>query len=239
MALTQMQQLQSLGEALAWLERELNWGVEAKALPHLCGRIGELYACVLTNGQMALEANQRGYDVVSAAGERVSVKTTTRLLPCQIPFNANTLSEVDRVVVVRINIEEMQVERVYDEPASAARAAMTGRDGGKLLLTVRGPAPPAADAKPLAVAREALHNGSKIVELENGSIQVWTYGQLVEPTKPALRELAKSVGVGLINGNGNAYNTRALGSRLLDALHERGDPSASLPAPGPSASFIG
>jgi hypothetical protein len=39
MALTQMQQIQSLGEALAWLERELNWGVKPASLSHLCGRI--------------------------------------------------------------------------------------------------------------------------------------------------------------------------------------------------------
>jgi hypothetical protein len=39
MALTQMQQIQSLGEALAWLERELNWGVKPATLSHLCGRI--------------------------------------------------------------------------------------------------------------------------------------------------------------------------------------------------------
>ena len=35
MALTQMQQIQSLGEALAWLERELNWGVKPANLSHL------------------------------------------------------------------------------------------------------------------------------------------------------------------------------------------------------------
>lgn len=32
MALTQMQQIQSLGEALAWLEREIGWGVQPAAL---------------------------------------------------------------------------------------------------------------------------------------------------------------------------------------------------------------
>ncbi len=74
MALTQMQLIQSLGEALAWFEREINWGVPATELRHLCGRIGELYVAMITNGQMATQVNQRGYDVVSAAGERISVK---------------------------------------------------------------------------------------------------------------------------------------------------------------------
>ncbi len=68
MALTQMQLIQSLGEAMAWFERELNWGVRPTELRHLCGRIGELYAALITNGQMATEVNQEGYDVVSGDG---------------------------------------------------------------------------------------------------------------------------------------------------------------------------
>lgn len=36
MALTQMQLIQSLGEAMAWLERELQWGVPPTELRHLC-----------------------------------------------------------------------------------------------------------------------------------------------------------------------------------------------------------
>ena len=44
MALTQMQLIQSLGEAMSWFERELNWGVPPTELRHLCGRIGKLYA---------------------------------------------------------------------------------------------------------------------------------------------------------------------------------------------------
>ena len=78
MALTQMQLIQSLGEAMAWFERELAWGVAPTELRHLCGRIGELYVAMVTNGQMALNVNQRGYDVVSGVGERISVKTTAR-----------------------------------------------------------------------------------------------------------------------------------------------------------------
>jgi len=76
MALTQMQLIQSLGEAMSWFERELSWGVKPTEMPHLCGRIGELYVALITNGQMAPEVNQRGYDVVSGDGERISVKTT-------------------------------------------------------------------------------------------------------------------------------------------------------------------
>jgi hypothetical protein len=50
MALTQIQIIQSLGEAMTWLERELNWGNPVTELRHLIGRIGELYIAMLTNG---------------------------------------------------------------------------------------------------------------------------------------------------------------------------------------------
>ncbi len=37
MALTQIQVIQSLGESMSWLERELNWGVPITELRHLTG----------------------------------------------------------------------------------------------------------------------------------------------------------------------------------------------------------
>ncbi|MEL0603470.1 hypothetical protein [Pseudoalteromonas undina] len=49
MALTQMQIIQSLGEAVSWLERELSWDVPATELRHLTGRIGEFYRALMTN----------------------------------------------------------------------------------------------------------------------------------------------------------------------------------------------
>lgn len=88
MALTQMQIIQSLGEAMSWFERELQWGVEPTELRHLIGRIGELYAALISNGQMATEVNQKGYDVVSEKGEKISVKTTAMMgLGGHISFN--------------------------------------------------------------------------------------------------------------------------------------------------------
>ena len=65
--LTQVQIIQSLAEALSWFEKELSWGVAPAEMNHLTGRIGELYVAMITRGQMALETNQRGYDVVSCA----------------------------------------------------------------------------------------------------------------------------------------------------------------------------
>lgn len=54
MVFTQTQQIQSLGETLAWLERGLNWGGSPANLSHLCDRLGELYACVINNGRWLL-----------------------------------------------------------------------------------------------------------------------------------------------------------------------------------------
>ncbi|TWI90602.1 hypothetical protein IQ03_04954, partial [Gemmobacter caeni] len=75
--LSQTQIIRSLGQALEWFEKEIGWGVSPGELNHLTGRIGELYAAMVTRGQMALATNQRGYDVVSGDGDYISVKTVT------------------------------------------------------------------------------------------------------------------------------------------------------------------
>lgn len=121
--LTQVQIIQSLAEALAWFEKELNWGVAPAELSHLTGRIGELYAAMITRGQMALEINQPGYDVVSSTNERISVKTVTT--SSHVSFNASTFEYVDRVIVLRVNVDDelgISVEELLDEPQRQPRA---------------------------------------------------------------------------------------------------------------------
>ncbi len=76
-------------------------------LRHLSGRIGELYAAMITRGQMALAVNQQGYDVVSADGERISMKTIAT--SSHVSFNPATFDQVDRVIVLRIAVEEDEV----------------------------------------------------------------------------------------------------------------------------------
>ena len=72
MALNQMQTIQSLGNNLAILQQEIEvFGVAATETRHLVGRIGELYACVITNGQMALYTNEKGYDVIKELGSAI------------------------------------------------------------------------------------------------------------------------------------------------------------------------
>jgi len=120
---------------MTWFERELQWGVPPTELRHLCGRIGELYAALITNGQMAVAVNQRGYDVVSEQGERISVKTTAMMgSGGHVAFNSKSLSEVDRIIVLRVNTEEMQIEILLNVPVDEGVRLMTAEGDGKRVL---------------------------------------------------------------------------------------------------------
>ncbi len=221
MALTQMQLIQSLGEAMAWLERELGWGVPATELRHLCGRIGELYAAMITNGQMATEVNQRGYDVVGADGRRISVKTTaTSGSGGHVSFNPRSMSEVDRVIVLRINTEEMQVEILHDAPAAETIALFGPEANGRCLLSLGRLNHKNRPRNEIKSVTQVSHLGYTVRELETGTIEVEKDGTAVAPAKPILRELAQALGIGILNGNGNLLTTRQLGSQVIKAVAE-------------------
>lgn len=223
MALTQMQLIQSLGEAMSWFERELQWGVPATELRHLCGRIGELYAALITNGQMAVTVNQQGYDVVSGRGERISVKTTAMTGGSgHVSFNPNSLSEVDRIIVLRINTEEMQVETLLDASLAEAMALMSPEGEGRRVLPLSRLIKKARPRSEIKTANEVVYNGYIIRELESGTIEVEKDGALVSPTRPVLRSLALQLNVSLINANGNSLNTRQLGSQIIRSVAELG-----------------
>lgn len=220
MALTQMQIIQSLGEAMSWFERELGWGVPPTELRHLSGRIGELYAALITNGQMATEVNQKGYDVVSALGERVSVKTTAMMgAGGHTTFNPGTLELVDRVIILRINTEEMQVETLLDAPVERARELMSSPNGnGKVTISFSKLMQAPRERSRVSAVKTAEFEAYKIVELETGTIEVFESGKPVSPVKPVLRAIASRLNLGILNGNGNPYNTRQLGNNVIQAL---------------------
>ncbi len=217
MAFTQMQLIQSLGEAMAWFERELNWGVPEQELRHLSGRIGELYAAVITNGQMALAVNQRGYDVVSSSGERISVKTITS--SNHVSLNTNTLTEVDRLIILRINTEEMQVETLLDATITEALTYATYATlPGRFTITVSRLQKKTVPKNEIAQAQNVVIGDYTVTELENGTIEVSQNGKLMLPAKPVLRQLAQAANISLLNSNGNPLNTRQLGSLLIKTL---------------------
>lgn len=217
MALTQMQLIQSLGEAMSWFERELSWGVPPTELRHLCGRIGELYAALITNGQMAPEVNQRGYDVVSGLGERISVKTTAVMGSSgHISFNANSFECVDRVIVLRMNTEDMQVETLLDVPVAELMPMLANKQTLSLSKLCQKKKP----AHDIAVMREVEYGEYIIRELESGTIEVMQNGEIISPAKPLLRVLAANLNLGLLNANGNLLNTRQLGTQIVCAIIE-------------------
>lgn len=221
MALTQMQLIQSLGEAMAWFERELQWGVPPTELRHLCGRIGELYAALITNGQMAVAVNQQGYDVVSAQGERISVKTTAMMGGSgHVAFNPKSMSLVDRVIVLRVNTEEMQVEILLDAPVTEAISLMAPEGDGKRVLSLSRLMKKSKPRNEIKATNEVRFETYVIRELESGTIELECDGVMVTPVLPELKTLARQLNVPLLNSNGNPFNTRQLGSQIIKSVIE-------------------
>ncbi len=222
MALNQMQTIQSLGNNLAMLQQEVEtFGVSATETRHLVGRIGELYACVITNGQMAPNTNEKGYDVVSSNGERISVKTTaTTTTSGGATFNLKTLDFVDRIMIMRIN-EDLEIEVLFDAPTEEARQLM--HNGtiaySKLLGTGRNN----INLEKIPIIKEVEIEGYKLVEYENGSITVHENGKMISPAKPILRELAAALNLPIVNSTGNQHNTRTLGSLVINTVMSRGN----------------
>lgn len=217
MALNQMQTIQSLGNNLAMLQQEVEtFGVSATETRHLVGRIGELYACVITNGQMAPNTNEKGYDVISNNGERISVKTTaTTTTSGGATFNLKTLEYVDRVMIMRIN-EDLEIEVLFDASTEEAKGLM--HNGtiaySKLLGTGRNN----INLDKIPIVKEVEYGGYKLVEYENGSITVHEQGKMISPAKPILRDLSVTLNLPIVNSNGNQHNTRTLGSLVINSV---------------------
>lgn len=229
--LSQTQIIRSLGQALEWFEKELSWGVSPAELNHLTGRIGELYAAMVTRGQMALSTNQRGYDVVSLEGERISVKTITS--SNHVKFRASTFHEADRVIILRLVIDDddVSIEEYLDCPAQDIRDGGANSAGDFVVNIVNSKPSNIGDANKQARQRlpvnelrklketaSAKYDPFRVIQYENGSILVEENGYPQETTKPLLRQIAKAIGVNHLNGAGNPKNTRTLGSDIIKAL---------------------
>lgn len=222
--LSQVQIIQSLAEALSWFEKEVAWGVAPAELNHLTGRIGELYAAMITRGQMALETKQRGYDVVSADNERISVKTVTS--SSHVSFNLATFDLVDRVMILRVNVDEetgISVEELFDEPADAAREKMRVADGRLVYTIGQGARREKRPVEDLRITARAKWSDFEIVRYESGPIRILRDG-VVQPVvvKDVLRPLATELGVSLQTAKGEAKNTQSLGADVIRAIDLRG-----------------
>lgn len=219
-----MQIIQSLGEAMSWFEREMAWGVPPTELRHLSGRLGELYAALITNGQMATAVNQQGYDVVSAAGERISVKTTAMMGDNgAILFNPKTLNKVDQIIILRINTEDMQIETllnasVHDGIKLMGEENTNGKVSISLSKLTKIVLQKQQNRDAIQVVKSVKLDNYVVDELESGTIKVKVKGKQISPVKPILKTLAAKLNISLLNSNGNLHNTRQLGSLLIKAV---------------------
>ena len=220
--LSQTQIIRSLGEALAWLEKELDWGAPLAELRHLTGRIGELYAAMLTRGQMAGAVNQCGYDVVGFDGERISVKTVTSSV--RATFNPRTLALVDRIIVLRISVDGdsgVAMEILLDVARDGFDQHLRRLSNGEVDFPVRPPRTPARDIDDQAITAEGRHERWIVRQYESGTVRVLEDGALLATAMPALRVLAAGLGVDLRNANGGFRNTRQLGDAVLAAMKSK------------------
>lgn len=221
-ALTQVQIIQSLAEALSWFEKELSWGVSPGELNHLTGRIGELYAAMITRGQMALDTNQRGYDVVSAENERISVKTVTS--SPSVTINPNTFDQVDRVMILRLNVDDekgVSVEEVVNKPATEVAVFLNSR-GGSFSYPIPRKAREMRPLDDLQIISQAAFADIHIAQFENGAIRILQDGKPLRiVVKEKLRPIAVELGVDLLNGKGGMKNTQQLGADIIRALRAR------------------
>lgn len=155
MALTQKEMIHSLSKLLKWLEQESKWGTNRGELKFITGRIGEIYAAIMTNGKMATKTNQPGYDVIANNGDCISVKTTTSEKGTHhFNFNASTLDSVDRVIIVYVDTEKLNIEIIYDAVIEEAK---------KLMI-------PAKSGKDKVISQSKILKKSKIHKSENETI---------------------------------------------------------------------
>lgn len=215
--LSQVQIIRSLAQALAWFEQEISWSVKPQSLPHLSGRIGELYAAMITRGQMALGTMQHGYDVVSAEGEHISVKTVTT--SNHVTFNKATIAFTDRAMILRINVDEGEaaIEEIFD----GTREELIKRSIEKptayqfSILSASKLVKPIESVK---VVASATWGATRVSQLETGTIIVEVNGIRAPAAMPVLVALAREIGVSPLNGKGGKHNTRQLGAAIIAAL---------------------
>ena len=173
---------------------------------------------------MATEVNQRGYDVVSAEGERISVKTTAMMGNSgHVTFNANTLEFVDRVIILRVNTDEMQVETLLDTSTTEMIELLGNERNTKRMLSLSKLSGRPKNTFEIKSVKEVTFQGYLIRELETGTIEIDLNGVQISPVRPELRNIAKILNVSLLNSNGNLFNTRQLGSLIIKTIQEMND----------------
>ncbi len=236
MSLSQFDIIKSLGESIAWFEKELSWGMPVAELRHLTGRIGELYVAMMTLGQLAESVNQKGYDVVSCTGQRISVKTITTA--SHVDFNIKTLELVDRVIVLKINPKDLCIEIVYDLNIDEFKDKIREYDGkytlgiskkinlnnSKLDIGLNIPIEEKLEESEEVIESKSLiinsinYNEYEIKQYENGSVIVYKDDKKVRSSIGVLKDIALAMNVPLENAARNPKNTQQLGDHVIKAI---------------------
>ena len=136
-----------------------------------------------------------------------------------IAFNPNTLDKVDRIVILRINTEEMQIETLLNETTDQAKQLMSSTNSnGKVSISLSKLTSSPVKKQDIPAIKTVSVPPYEIRELENGAIEVEAEGVLCT-AKPVLRELAQKYNLSILNSNGNPYNTRQLGSLIIKVVN--------------------
>ncbi|MET0760096.1 MAG: hypothetical protein ABWZ56_06730 [Flavobacterium sp.] len=90
-----------LHKYLQIIDLEINQlGFKPTEVRHLLGRMGEFYCAIETNGILATQTNQRGYDVIALNNRKISVKTTAQKTGF-VTFNKRTLQLADDIMIIQ------------------------------------------------------------------------------------------------------------------------------------------
>jgi hypothetical protein len=93
---------------------------------HLIRRLGEFYCTLKTNGTLAKETNQHGFDVISEDGRKISVKTTAQKSGF-VSLNKKTINKADDLMILQYLNDELKMI-YFDKIENATKDCRTWRD---------------------------------------------------------------------------------------------------------------
>ena len=117
-----------------------------------------------------------------ALNERISVKTITS--STHVAFNSTTFEFVDRVIVLRVNVDQdngISVEEIFDEPAEKAKAEMRSSGSNYTYVIPRASQREQRPIEELRVTARASYSDFEIVRYESGAIRIVREG-VVSPS---------------------------------------------------------
>lgn len=172
-----------------------------------------------TRGKMAPEVNQRGYDVVSAEGEQISVKTITSTK--HIQFNLNSFEYVHRVIIIRLVFDddnEISIEEILDKEAHDFLTFCRIDESKKKYIYSPYKHKRKIPLSKQTIAKQVCYDSYQISEYENGRIFITKDGESILNINKTLQKIALSLGIDILTRNGNKRGNRRLGAKIIAAI---------------------